>query len=66
MLTLALSSTSTKMTSFSSTLITTTVTRQGTFQCYDCSGPDCGQDGSALSMNCPMCMVYRNPDDQSK
>jgi hypothetical protein len=45
---------------------TSSTTQQTSFQCYECSGPDCGKDGSSVSTNCPSCMVYRNPDDQSK
>ena len=45
---------------------TTTTTEQSSSQCFDCSGPDCGKEGSQMSMNCPKCMVHRNPDDQSK
>ncbi|CAF4231837.1 unnamed protein product [Adineta steineri] len=44
----------------------TTSTQTSSFQCYDCSGSDCGREGSTLSTNCPTCMVYRNPDDQTK
>jgi len=55
------SSTTTRVTSLSSTQTTTSV-----FQCYDCSGSDCGREGSTLSINCSTCMVYRNPNDQSK
>jgi hypothetical protein len=62
------------MTTASSTMVTTatmtigmsTTTQQTSFQCYDCSGSDCGREGSTLSMSCPTCMVYRNPTDQSK
>jgi len=56
------SSTTTRVTSLSSTQTTTPIL----FQCYDCSGSDCGREGSTLSINCPTCMVYRNPNDQSK
>ncbi|CAM2705009.1 unnamed protein product [Rotaria socialis] len=46
--------------------ITTTTTAEKTsFQCYDCSGQECGRDGSSVSSNCPRCMVYRNPNDQT-
>jgi len=48
------------------TMTTTTATQQTSSQCYDCSGPDCGREGSNVVMNCPTCMVYRNPTDQSK
>ena len=41
-------------------------TAQTISQCYDCSGPQCGKDGSSLSGNCPSCMAYRDPNDQSK
>ncbi|CAF3753035.1 unnamed protein product [Rotaria magnacalcarata] len=49
----------------SSSTSTTTITVQSSFQCYDCSGPDCGKEGSALLMNCPTCMLYQNPNDQT-
>lgn len=66
---LALSSTMTSITSLTTptpTMTTTTATGQSSLQCYDCSGMNCGQDGSTVATNCPMCMVYRNPDDQSR
>jgi len=48
------------------TIPTTTVSVEKTiFQCYECSGPECGKEGSGISTNCPSCMVYRNPSDQS-
>jgi hypothetical protein len=50
----------------SMTTTTTAATQQTSSQCYDCSGPDCGKEGSTLSMGCPTCMVHRNADDQSK
>jgi len=63
-------STTTKITTTTTmttmTTSTTTAFRQTSSQCYDCSGPDCGKEASTLSMHCPMCMVYRNPDDQTK
>ena len=52
-------------TSTMATVPTTTVTRPLPVPCYDCSGPACGKDGSAVSTQCPSCMMYRNPDDQS-
>jgi hypothetical protein len=58
--------TTTGVTTLSSTQTTTTVSVQSSVQCYDCSGSDCGKEGSNLAMNCPTCMVYRNPADQSK
>jgi hypothetical protein len=54
------------MTTTPSTMVTATTTQQTSSQCYDCSGPDCGKEGSTLSMSCPTCMVHRNADDQSK
>lgn len=51
-------------TSGSTTIASTTV--QTAFQCYDCSGPECGKEGSPVSANCPSCIAYRNPDDKSK
>jgi hypothetical protein len=54
------------MTTTPSTMVTATTTQQTSSQCYDCSGPDCGKEGSTLSMSCPTCMVYRNANDQSK
>ncbi len=45
---------------------TASTTQQTSFQCYDCSGPQCGKQGSSVSTNCPSCIVYRNPDDKSK
>ena len=65
----ALSSTTARITSLPSpptTIATTTATGQSSLQCYDCSGTNCGRDGSPVATNCPMCMVYRNPNDQSK
>ncbi|CAF3072634.1 unnamed protein product [Rotaria sp. Silwood2] len=53
-------------TSTSSIQTTTTISVQSTFQCYDCSGPGCGLEGSPLFANCPTCMIYRNPDDQTR
>ena len=50
----------------SSTTTSTTVPRPTSLQCYDCSGVSCGREGSPVAMNCPTCMVYRNPADQSK
>ncbi|CAF4737639.1 unnamed protein product, partial [Rotaria sp. Silwood2] len=47
-----------------STTTTTTTAPKTSFQCYDCSGPSCGREGSSISNNCPSCMVYRNPNDQ--
>ncbi|CAF3380076.1 unnamed protein product [Rotaria socialis] len=50
----------------SSSSSTTTITVQSSFQCYDCSGPDCGKEGSVfLLMNCPTCILYQNPNDQT-
>jgi len=55
-------------------MITTTITTTTTAstsslptssQCYECSGEGCGKEGSATANNCPSCMVYRNPNDQS-
>ncbi len=48
------------------TVMTTSTAAQSSLQCYDCSGPDCGKEGSAITTNCPTCMLYRNPDEQSK
>jgi hypothetical protein len=48
------------------TIMTTTTAVQSSLQCYDCSGPDCGKEGSTVTTNCPTCMLYRNPDEQSK
>jgi len=48
------------------TVTTTVVTPKRPIQCYECSGPECGKEGSGTSNNCPSCMVYRNPTDQSK
>ncbi len=56
----------TSLTPVTITTATTAVAGQSSVQCYDCSGPNCGKEGSTLSMNCPSCMIYRNPDDQSK
>lgn len=50
----------------STTPIVPTTTVQTISQCYDCSGPECGKPGSSVTTNCPSCMVYRNPNDQSK
>lgn len=50
----------------SSMVTTPTTTQQTVSRCYECSGPECGKPGSYVSANCPSCMVYRNPDDQSK
>ncbi|CAF3448203.1 unnamed protein product [Rotaria sp. Silwood1] len=50
-------------TTTSTTTVTTTI--QTSFQCYECSGPECGKGSSAVSSNCPSCMVYRNPYDQT-
>ena len=50
----------------SSTITMPTTTRQTSFQCYQCSGPDCGKDRSTISGSCPSCMAYRNANDQSK
>lgn len=47
-----------------STTVTTTL--QTISQCYDCSGPQCGKEGSFTSGNCPSCMAYRDPNDQSE
>ena len=61
-------STTTILSTTTTTAMTTSTamaTEQTSSQCYDCSGPDCGREGSSMS-NCPKCMVYRNPDDQSK
>jgi hypothetical protein len=54
------------LTTRTTTTMTTATTQKTSSQCYDCSGPDCGKEGSPLSMSCPSCMVYRNPNDQSK
>lgn len=54
-----------ELTSTTTTTVTTTPAKT-IFQCYECSGPNCGKEGSPMSTNCPMCMVYRNPNDQSK
>ncbi|CAF0733852.1 unnamed protein product [Adineta ricciae] len=66
----AVTTTTARMTPMSTTTTlmrtTTTKTEQPSSQCFDCSGPDCGKEGSQMSMNCPKCMVYRNPDDQTK
>ncbi len=62
----SVATTSTTTVSSTTTTITTTTTQQTSFQCYDCSGPDCGKEGSTISTNCTTCMAYRNPDDQSK
>ncbi len=56
---------STSLTTGGSTTIATT-TVQTSFRCYDCSGPDCGKEGSSVSTSCPSCIAYRNPDDRSK
>jgi hypothetical protein len=47
------------------TTTTTATTEPSSSKCYDCSGSDCGREGSSMS-NCPKCIVYRNPTDQSK
>ncbi|CAF0875207.1 unnamed protein product [Rotaria sordida] len=52
----------TTLTTTSTTTVTTTI--QTSFECYECSGPNCGREGSSVSANCPSCMVYRNPHDQ--
>ncbi|CAF4082736.1 unnamed protein product [Rotaria sp. Silwood2] len=52
-------------TTMTTTETTTSTTIQTSFQCYECSGPDCGREGSSVSVNCPRCMVYRNPNDQT-
>ncbi|CAF3841311.1 unnamed protein product [Rotaria sordida] len=53
----------TTLTTTSTTTVTTTI--QTSFECYECSGPNCGREGSSVSANCPSCMVYRNPHDQT-
>jgi hypothetical protein len=61
------SSTVTATAATGSSMVTTAATTQQTsFRCYDCSGPDCGKEGSSVSTNCPSCIAYRNPDDRSK
>jgi hypothetical protein len=50
----------------SSMVTTAATTQQTSSQCYDCSGPDCGKEGSSVSTSCPSCMAYRNSNDQSK
>jgi hypothetical protein len=55
-------------TTTATTAVTTTTaatTEPSSSKCYDCSGSDCGREGSSMS-NCPKCIVYRNPTDQSK
>lgn len=62
--------TSTTIIAFSTTatasMTTITTTVQTISQCYDCSGPQCGTEGSSVSANCPSCMAYRDPYDQSR
>ncbi|CAF3887059.1 unnamed protein product, partial [Rotaria magnacalcarata] len=53
----------TPMTTITTTIMTTTTTKTA-FQCYECSGADCGREGAAVMMNCPKCMVQRNPQDE--
>ncbi|CAF5164450.1 unnamed protein product, partial [Rotaria sp. Silwood1] len=55
------------VTTTTTTTITTTTTAppKTAFECYECSGPECGKGSSAVSNNCPSCMVYRNPNDQT-
>ncbi|CAF4732486.1 unnamed protein product, partial [Rotaria magnacalcarata] len=55
----------TPMTTITTTIMTTTTTKTA-FQCYECSGADCGREGAAVMMICPKCMVQRNPQDESK
>ncbi len=62
------STTTTRISTITTTAITTTTaaaTEPSSSKCYDCSGSDCGREGSSMS-NCPKCIVYRNPTDQSK
>jgi hypothetical protein len=62
------STTITRPSTITTTARTTTnvvTTEPSSSKCYDCSGSDCGREGSSMS-NCPKCIVYRNPTDQSK
>jgi hypothetical protein len=47
------------------TMPMTTTSKKTSFQCFDCSGTNCGNQDSTVSMNCPSCMIYRSPDDSS-
>ena len=53
------------ITTTTATTTIATTTEQISSQCYECSGPECGREGSSMS-SCPKCIVYRNPNDQSK
>ena len=43
---------------------TTTTTQKLTFQCFECSGNSM-QPCNSVVMNCPMCMVFHNDQDNS-
>ena len=43
---------------------TTTAAARTTVSCFECSGLS-NQACTAMTSNCPMCMIYRNPRDPS-
>ncbi|CAF0885287.1 unnamed protein product [Adineta steineri] len=65
MTTTTMTTTIARTTMMTTTTTTAVTTEQPSSQCYDCSGSDCGKEGSSMSMHCPKCMVYRNPTDQT-
>jgi carbohydrate-binding DOMON domain-containing protein len=55
-------STTTISATLSSTQTTVSTTIQSSFACYECLGLN-EQQCTTTTLNCPMCMVYRNDND---